>query len=93
MPSDIAPHKVIGFQQLASLGSSTALTVPAGARVAYISAEAQVVRFRDDGTAPTAAIGHRLLLTAGPFLYQGDLNAVRFIEEAGGGKINVSYLS
>lgn len=87
-------YKVKGFQQITSLAAAAALTVPEGARVAYLTAETQPVRFRDDGTAPTAAIGHRLVPAnvESPFLYAGDLHAVRFIEEAASAKLNVTYL-
>jgi hypothetical protein len=44
--------------------------------------------FRDDGTAPTAAIG--ILLTVGTnYWYTGKLSAVRFISATG--HVNVSY--
>jgi hypothetical protein len=87
------PYRVVGFQQLANVDAATGLTVPAGARLAYISAEAQVVRLRDDGTNPTAAIGLRIPIGVSPFLYLGDLAAAKFIGEAAGGKVNVTYLA
>jgi len=87
-PANLVPK---GYQQLTSVSSSTALTVPDGASVAYIQAEAQDARWRDDGTAPTASVGQ--LLKAGfnssPFI--GDLTALRFIEAASGLILNVSY--
>lgn len=88
-------HDVVGFEQLTSLAAAAALNVPERARVAYLTAEGQPVRFRDDGTNPTAAIGHRLVptLAGAPFLYAGDLKAVRFIEEAVSAKLNVTYLA
>jgi hypothetical protein len=80
-----------GFQQITNLGSAVGMTVPAtGASFAVILAEAQNVRWRDDGVAPTAGVG--MLLEAGvEFTYQGDLSAVRFIEVTAGAKLNVSY--
>lgn len=79
-----------GFQSIASLAASTALTVPAGSTLALIQVETQGVRYRDDGTAPTAAIG--MLLNAGDTLeYTGDLSAIRFIEVLASAKLNVSY--
>jgi hypothetical protein len=80
----------LGYQQVTSLAASTALTVPAGATYAQIRAETQDVRWRDDGGAPTAAVGTPL--AAGETLnYDGDLSAVRFIEQAASAKLNVSY--
>lgn len=80
-----------GFEQITSLSSSTALTVPADSILAIISCEAQIVRWRDDGTAPTAAIGNRLAADSDNFGYNGDLAAIRFIEEVSGGILDVSY--
>lgn len=80
-----------GYQQLTSISSATALTVPdSGARFALIQAEAQDVRFRDDGTSPTASVG--MLLQANGFIeYNGNLSAIKFIETTSGGIVNVSY--
>lgn len=91
---------VMGYQQITSLGSATKLTVPqkdlaglAGTpRIAIITAEAQAVRWRDDGVAPTATVG--MPLAAGVTLqYDGDLSQVQFIEQTGGAKLNVTYYS
>jgi hypothetical protein len=47
----------LGYQQITSLSSATALTVPTGATVAVIIPETQAIRWRDDGTNPTASVG------------------------------------
>jgi hypothetical protein len=46
-----------GYQQITGTGAVAALTVPAGATFAVVQPEAQGVRYRDDGTNPTAAVG------------------------------------
>ena len=80
----------LGYQQITSLSASTALTVPGGATMALIVSEAQAVRWRDDGTAPTASIG--MPLAVGTSLsYDGDLKAIRFIQQAASATLNVSY--
>ena len=80
----------LGYQQITSLSASTALTVPAGATMALIVAETQVVRWRDDGTAPTASVG--MPLAVGTSLsYDGDLKAIRFIQQTASATLNVSY--
>ena len=80
----------LGFQQITSLASSTALTVPGGATLAVIQAEGADVRWRDDGTAPTATVG--MLLPAGAELrYTGALAALRLIQASAGATVNVSY--
>lgn len=80
-----------GFQQITNLSAAAALTVPAaGASFAVFNAEAQNVRWRDDGTAPTATVG-MLLTKDTEFTYQGDLSKIKFIETTGGAILNVSY--
>lgn len=80
----------LGYQQITSLTSSTALTVPAGASLALIVPETQNVRWRDDGVAPTASVG--MLVPANSSMsYDGDLKAIRFIAATSGAILNVSY--
>lgn len=89
----------LGYQQITSLSASTGLTVPdkdpstglsAKANFALITAEAQALRWRDDGVAPTATVG--MPLAVGVTLqYDGDLSKIRFIEQVGGGIVNISY--
>jgi hypothetical protein len=53
-------------------------------------AETQAVRWRDDGTDPTASVGMPLA-TGVSLSYDGDLKAVRFIQQSASAIINVSY--
>lgn len=53
------------------------------ARMALIKAEAQPVRWRDDGSNPTAGAGF-LLDVGEEFTYTGSLNAIKFIDTAAG---------
>ncbi len=80
----------LGYQQITSLSASTALTVPAGATRAVIIPESQGVRWRDDGTAPTASIGMVLPVLV-TLSYDGDLSRIRFIQQAASATLNVSY--
>lgn len=88
----------MGYQQITSLGSATNLTVPtttpdglnAKPVFALIVAEGQAVRWRDDKTAPTASVGMPLAVGV-PLQYDGDLTNIRFIEQTGGAKLNISY--
>jgi hypothetical protein len=91
---------IYGYQQITSLSSSTALTVPprdvsgiVGSPVtAYIRCETQGVRWRDDGVAPTASVGFPL--SPGDVLvYDGDLKSIRFIQQAASATLNVVYYS
>jgi hypothetical protein len=85
-----AAMKPLGFQQISTLSSAVGLTVPAGALIALIQAESQDVRWRDDGSNPSATVG----MTIGTGLtlpYTGDLSAIKFIEISASAKLNVSY--
>lgn len=82
-----------GFEQITNVVAAVGLTVPTtkpDARIAVIQAIGQNVRWRDDGTAPSATVG--MQLSAGnDILYTGDLSAIQFIEEAGGAELNIMY--
>ena len=88
----------LGYQRITSLSGATALTVPqrdatglnAKPTLALIVAETQAVRWRDDGTDPTASAG--MPLAVGVTLqYDGDLSRIRFIEQSAGAILNISY--
>lgn len=81
----------LGYEQVTSLSSAAGLTVPAGTSYILIQAESQNVRWRDDGTNPTATVG--MVLAAGSTLeYDGSAPAaLKFIEVAASAKLNVSY--
>ena len=83
---------VAGSQYVANgsnlLDPAVELTIPVSARVAIIQAEVQSLRWTDDGTTPTAAIG--MLLVAGDsFLYTGELQKVKLFSADGG--VNIHY--
>ena len=60
--------------------------------LAVIQAEAQAVRWRDDGVAPTSTVG--MVLAAGASMeYDGNLAGIRFIEATAGAILNVTYRS
>ena len=88
----------LGYQQITSMSSAGGLTVPALDKngnkqqptFALIVCEGQAVRWRDDGTAPTASVGMPLAVGV-PLQYDGDLNKIQFIEQTGGAKLNISY--
>lgn len=94
-PGVTATYTPLGYCQLTSMAASTALStcaggVPAGATLAQLCAEAQAVRYRDDGTAPTATVG--MPAAAGScFSYTGSLSAIRFIQATAGAILNVSF--
>lgn len=80
----------LGYQQITSLSASTGLTVPSGATLAVIVPESYPVRWRDDGVAPTGSVGMPLAIGT-TLSYDGNLQNIRFIEQAASAKLNVSY--
>lgn len=91
-------YKSMGFQQLdaTALASSVGFTIPVlnGEKPngAYISSFTGNVRYRDDGTAPTAAVGMRLVAGNDPFLFMGDMEKFRAILEGGSPTLNITYV-
>lgn len=78
-----------GHEQLTSITSATALTVPTGARVAVLQVEVAQARMRDDGTNPTTSVG--MPIGAGEtYDYVGDLSKVKLIGSSGT-IVNVAY--
>lgn len=84
-------EQALGFQQITSLSSATALTIPSGAQMAIVQAEDQNVRWRDDGTAPTASVGMQLAAGAALQYTAAQLPQLEFIEETSGAILNISY--
>lgn len=64
--------------------------ISAGATVAIIVAETQAARWRDDGTDPTTATGMLISTSTPPFVYDGSLENIRFINAVAGGILHVS---
>lgn len=89
------PTKCVGHEQLTSLSSAAGLTSTLYAKAAYALIECdhtanKYIRWRDDGTDPTATTG--ISLAPGEKLvYDGNLANIKFIEESASAKLNVSY--
>jgi hypothetical protein len=86
-------YTALGYQQVAAGGLAAATplpSIPAGVRMVQVCVEAQAVRWRDDGVAPTAAIG--MPLASGTcMIYGGSPNALQFIQQVAGAVLDVSY--
>lgn len=83
----------LGHQQITNVSAAVGLTVPVGAVWALIRCEAQSVRWRDDGTNPSATVGMLMLAADVPFLYGGTLTAIKFFETAASAKLNIAYFN
>jgi hypothetical protein len=81
----------LGYQQITSLSSATGLTLPAGTGKALIQCQTQAVRWRDDGTSPSATVGMRLVPGDVLEYDAGQLAVIKFIEEVSGAVLNCSY--
>jgi hypothetical protein len=84
----------LGYVQMATLTSAIELqNVPDGAQYALVQPEAGNVRWRGDGTAPTASAGQPLYATAQRmFTIPETLTDLKFINMTGStSKLNVTY--
>lgn len=80
-----------GYQQLTGISSAVAVTVPAGASMAICMAETQAVRWRDDGTSPTATVGMPLSVNDVLVYDAAGLGVLKFIEQTATAKVNIAY--
>jgi hypothetical protein len=79
---------------VANTASSASLTsggIPPGATMASLQAESANVRYRDDGGAPTSAIGSLVVSGQNPMPYTGTLSRLRFIAASGSPLLNVNF--
>lgn len=80
----------LGYQQITNVSAAVGLTVPNGANIAMIRPNSKDVRWRDDGTNPSATVGTPLL--AGETLtYEGDLRTIKFIETSASAALDIDY--
>lgn len=77
-----------GFQQVGSFSTATGFTPPATSTVCFIQAEGNSVRFRTDGTNPTASVGQ--LLPVGALMTEtANLSGTKFIPTTGSATLDV----
>lgn len=99
MQQGFIADKSLGYFQAAAGAVDAAVTlaslaggsIPAGATRVKVSVSAQAIRWRDDGAAPTAAIG--MPQAAGTTLdYQErDLASLRFISQVAGAVLDITF--
>lgn len=89
-------YRVTGFKQLTALTTAASFAnadIPAGTTAVLLQAAGQNVRWRGDGTAPTASIGMRLLTTANPTLLEiQSIGALSFIQESATATLEATFL-
>jgi hypothetical protein len=74
-----------------SSASLTSVGPPLGATMVMMQAEAQNIRWRDDGGVPTTTVGQILNSGAIPFLYTGTMKNLQFIDASAGGILDASF--
>jgi hypothetical protein len=75
----------------ASGASVTSGGIPSGATSAWLQAETADIRYRDDGGAPTAAIGSLVVHGIPGIFYAGTLSALQFILLSGSPLLDVVF--
>jgi len=86
------PYKytALGVQQVSVSTTAVVLPTVATSTIVQVCVEGNPVRYRDDGTAPTATVG--ILAGVGCFSYSGPLTAMQFIATAAGSAtVDVGY--
>lgn len=81
----------LGYVQITSLAAATALTIPAGTALILVTPETQAVRWRADGTNPTASVGYPLAIGVEAQFTLKQLAGLKFIEQTAGAKINIYF--
>jgi hypothetical protein len=83
-------ERPLGYEQF-TCDSATAPTIPEGCTLALFIPEAQAVRWRDDGSNPTATIGYPLAVGAELAYTSGRLARLKFIGQTAGATMNAVY--
>jgi hypothetical protein len=88
------PLKFLGYEQVETLSSAVGLTeIPDDVAEVWVQAEDVDVRFRADGTDPTASVGQIIPTGIGVWwnLDAQELHKCKFIETAASAKLSVTY--
>lgn len=82
----------LGYTQVTVLTSAVGVgTIPAGTETVMLQCTGQNVRYRDDGTNPTAAIGMLLVVNTLYSFTVGQISSMKFIESAATAVLNISF--
>lgn len=83
----------LGYQQLTALSSAVAVSssIPAGAQTVLLQSETQNVRYRDDGTDPTATVGMILVTNTVYEFTIAQIARMKVIEAAASAKLNIAF--
>lgn len=84
-------YKSLGFSQIAVSGSAIGLgVIPENVIMTLVTVDGGDVRFRDDGTNPTASIGMRVE-RGGALKYDADPSVLKFINTSAAATLNITF--
>ena len=99
MQSNFLAEVPLGYAQLTSIDSSTLVStatfgsgaagIPAGTVLLLVTPQTQAIRWRDDGTAPTTAVGYPTPVGAELRFTAASLPALRVISQVAGAAVNL----
>ena len=98
MQTTFVSDRSLGYAQSGAVDASTLISslsfagvagIPAGTSLLLIQPETQAIRWRDDGTAPTAAVGYPLAVGANLEYTGSRLGELRVISQVAGAIVNV----
>lgn len=91
--SNVWGLRALGYEQFAAgtINAATALNFPVGTQVAIFKPAAQAIRFRDDGTDPTAAVGYPVAVGAEYVYASVSISRLRVIASTAGAVLDVLY--
>lgn len=90
MQAGFRAERALGYTQILA-ATSTQLAIPLGCTLILVTPEAQAVRWRDDGTPPTATVGYPLAVGVELQYSANQMASLRFIEQALSTKLNVTF--
>lgn len=87
-----SPLRAVGFESVTVGETAVGLTIPASAEMAMGVLETSPVRYRDDGTNPTATVGVLVATGSTVVICSRSLTPIKFIRsDASDGTLQVMY--
>lgn len=83
--------RFLGYQQVASFSAATKWNPPAGTTLALVTPSTNAVRWRDDGTAPTATVGYPLAVGQELQYDSNGWGNMNFIPQTGSAVLDILY--
>jgi hypothetical protein len=85
-------ENALGYVQVTAVSAAVGVgDIPAGTTLIIVIPESQAVRWRDDGTDPTAAVGMPLAVGAVLEYTGAQMARLKFFEQAASAKLNITF--